>query len=562
MNRLPHLTAVLAAFLLSLGATAQESCPNLFDTNDNNTVDIEDFLAILGLFADNDLDDDGVWDSQDLCTDLEACNYEAIPSEPCGYIDALGLCGGGCEGDGDGDGICDSEDNCVGVYDECGVCNGPGPTEVVIDGITILYDSVYAEQIDTWFVFEVGADTAFSYICSGFECESPNWVQQGQDIDGLEGEQMGRKAVISDDGTTVALSSTTMNNSTGFVRVYSWDSSSWVQKGETLYGEAEGDEFGYSIALSQDGNTLVVGAPFNDHDSFNNPGKVKAYSWTGTSWEQIGEDITGDIDGDWCGYSVAMASTNFIIAVGDRNYDGIAGGNTGRVRVFSWEGDEYGWIQLGDDIEGANVNDRFGSSVALSGDGYTLVSGSLLADSPNGNNTGHVRAFHYGSGSWTQLGNTIHGDTEDGLFGSLVALSGNGLTLITGSPLYDDNNVVNTGLAEVHSFNGANWVQVGERFVGNQGTRVGSSVSISFDGSIIAIGAIFAGSSGSASVYKREGNSWIPFGVTIYGEESQDHSGEAVCLSADGTKLVVGAPQNDGGGQFSGHAKVYDLECE
>ena len=148
MKRLPHLTAVLAAFLLCLEATAQESCPNLFDTNDNNTVDIEDFLAILGLFADNDLDDDGVWDSQDLCTDLEACNYEAIPSEPCGYIDALGLCGGGCEGDGDGDGICDSEDDCVGVYDECGVCNGPGPTEVVIDGITILYDS--NENLDPW----------------------------------------------------------------------------------------------------------------------------------------------------------------------------------------------------------------------------------------------------------------------------------------------------------------------------------------------------------------------------------------------------------------------------
>ena len=441
------------------------------------------------------------------------------------------------------------------------MCNGTGPNEVVIDGITILYDSVYAEQIDTWFVFEVGADTAFSYICSG-ECESPNWVQQGQDIDGLEGELMGQKAVISDDGTTVALSSTTMNNSTGFVRVYSWDSSSWVQKGETLYGEAEGDEFGYSIALSQDGNTLVVGAPFNNPDSVPNVGKVKVYSWTGASWEQIGEDITGDFNSDWCGYSVAMASTNFIIAVGDRNYNGIAGPNTGRVRVFSWEGDEYGWIQLGDDIEGANENDRLGTSVALSRDGYTLVSGAFLADSPNGNSTGHVRAFHYTSGSWTQLGNTIHGDTEGGSLGTRLALSGDGLTLIMGSPWYDDNNVVNTGLAEVHSFNGTDWVQVGERFVGDVGTRVGSSVSISFDGRIIAIGAPTAGSSGSASVYKREGNSWIPFGATISGEESGDQSGAAMCLSADGTKLVVGAYGNDGGGLDSGHARVYDLECE
>jgi hypothetical protein len=46
----------------------------------------------------------------------------------------------------------------VGVLDECGVCNGPGATEVVIESITILYDSVYASDIDYWFVYETGAD--------------------------------------------------------------------------------------------------------------------------------------------------------------------------------------------------------------------------------------------------------------------------------------------------------------------------------------------------------------------------------------------------------------------
>ena len=68
--------------------------------------------------------------------------------------------------DADGDGICDSNDNCVGVVDECGVCNGPGPTFAVIESINILYDSVYAEQIDEWLLFEVGADTTFSFECN------------------------------------------------------------------------------------------------------------------------------------------------------------------------------------------------------------------------------------------------------------------------------------------------------------------------------------------------------------------------------------------------------------
>jgi hypothetical protein len=161
MNQTMKHFFTLMALLLTSVTFGQETCNNVFDYNDNNTIDIEDFLAILGLFADDDTDDDGIWDSQDDCIDLEACNYAASPSEPCAYLDVLGACGGGCEGDGDGDGICDDEDDCVGVVDECGVCNGPGPTEVVIEDITILYDSVYAENIDTWFVYELGADTTF-----------------------------------------------------------------------------------------------------------------------------------------------------------------------------------------------------------------------------------------------------------------------------------------------------------------------------------------------------------------------------------------------------------------
>ena len=75
---------------------------------------------------------------------------------------------GGSFPDADSDGICDDNDDCVGTYDECGVCNGPGPTNEVILDITILYDSVYAEQIGEWLVFEVGADTTFSYTCAPF----------------------------------------------------------------------------------------------------------------------------------------------------------------------------------------------------------------------------------------------------------------------------------------------------------------------------------------------------------------------------------------------------------
>ena len=146
--------------------SAQTTCPNPHDSNNDGAVTISDLLDLLSLFGDADTDQDGIWDSVDACVDTGACNYAAEPTESCAYIDVLGICGGGCEGDGDGDGICDDVDTCVGVLDECGVCNGPGPTEIVIEDISILYDSVYAPQIDTWFVYEVGADTTFSYTCA------------------------------------------------------------------------------------------------------------------------------------------------------------------------------------------------------------------------------------------------------------------------------------------------------------------------------------------------------------------------------------------------------------
>jgi len=160
------LTSLLCVFTLSL--TAQKACPNPYDGDGDGNVSIGDFLEMLAVFGDTDTDFDGVWDSLDDCVDLAACNYANDPSEPCAYIDVLGVCGGGCEGDGDDDGICDSEDDCIGIIDECGVCNGPGATEFVIESITLLYDSVYAEAIDNWFVFEVGADTVFNYTCAPY----------------------------------------------------------------------------------------------------------------------------------------------------------------------------------------------------------------------------------------------------------------------------------------------------------------------------------------------------------------------------------------------------------
>ena len=75
---------------------------------------------------------------------------------------------------------------CDGEYDECGVCNGSGPSIPIIESIEILYDSVYAEQIDEWFVFEVGADTTYQYVC-GFGCTDPLAENYNESVDTDDG---------------------------------------------------------------------------------------------------------------------------------------------------------------------------------------------------------------------------------------------------------------------------------------------------------------------------------------------------------------------------------------
>ena len=103
-----------------------------------------DALGICGGGCLADGDNDGVCDDVDPCVgaydDCGVCNgpgaiyecgCEEIPAGDCdcdgNAVDALGVCGGSCESDGDGDGVCDDVDPCVGAYDVCGVCNGPGP---------------------------------------------------------------------------------------------------------------------------------------------------------------------------------------------------------------------------------------------------------------------------------------------------------------------------------------------------------------------------------------------------------------------------------------------------
>ena len=108
--------ATLFAVALGLNLSAQTDYVDDWnpDADGDNNVGVSDLLALLSVFAENDDDDDGIWDSQDDCVgaydECGVCNGEGIPEGYCTcslVIDALGECGGDCASDSDGDGVCD-----------------------------------------------------------------------------------------------------------------------------------------------------------------------------------------------------------------------------------------------------------------------------------------------------------------------------------------------------------------------------------------------------------------------------------------------------------------------
>jgi len=124
------------------------------DADGDGNVGVTDLLALLSVFSENDVDGDGIWDSVDDCI---------------GVYDPCGVCNGTGE-DNDEDGLCDDVDDCVGEFDECGECNGPGPNFPVIDEIVYETDSVFIEVLGEWYVFEYATDTLFTYVCPVSGC--------------------------------------------------------------------------------------------------------------------------------------------------------------------------------------------------------------------------------------------------------------------------------------------------------------------------------------------------------------------------------------------------------
>ena len=120
-----------------------------------------------------------------------------------------------------------------------------------------------------------------------------------------------------------------------------------------------------------------------------------------------------------------------VLAIGASLNNGINGAESGHVRVYSWNGATY--VQRGSDIDGESDLDASGSSVSLSSDGVVLAIGAHFNDGINGADSGHVRVYSWNGASHVQRGNDIDGESGRDLSGSSVSLSNDGKVLAIGA---------------------------------------------------------------------------------------------------------------------------------
>jgi hypothetical protein len=209
-----------------------------------------------------------------------------------------------------------------------------------------------------------------------FEWDGSDWSQLGEDIDGEnEHHFFGESVALSDDGSRVVAGATQELNCPyvscpGQVRVLEWDGAAWLQVGDAIQGEAKGDEFGESVAVSGDGSRIIVGAPKNDNGNATDSkdyGHARVFDWDGSAWVQLGDDIEGCTEVPcWLGKRVAIASDGTRIAVQVPLADtGIIGNSEGRVRIFDWTGTS--WSQAGADLIGVGRDDNVGPQLSSAG---------------------------------------------------------------------------------------------------------------------------------------------------------------------------------------------------
>jgi hypothetical protein len=373
-----------------------------------------------------------------------------------------------------------------------------------------------------------------------FEQQGAKLVGTGASGSALQGQSV----ALSANGNTAIAGGGGDNNNAGAAWVFTRSGSAWTEQGAKLVGTgAVGDsEQGNSVALSADGNTAIVGGPFDN----GYVGAAWVFTRSGGVWSQQGAKLVGAgaVGDSEQGNSVALSADGNTAIVGG-TYDN---SGAGAAWVFTRSGSA--WTQQGAKLVGTGAvgGANQGYSVALSGDGNTAIVGGPF---DNGY-VGTAWVFTRSGGLWSQQGAKLVGTGAVGSAtqGWSVAVSGDGNSAIVGGP--QDNN--NVGAAWVFTRSAGVWTQQGAKLIGTGavgGGLQGWSVALSADGNTaLAGGSHDNGNAGAAWIFTRMDGVWTEGAKLVgTGAVGNANQGNSVALSADGhTAMLGGYVDNSGVG--------------
>lgn len=387
------------------------------------------------------------------------------------------------------------------------------------------------------------------FLFAGFYLKAQEWNQLGQNI-GYTDKPM-ESVALNGDGTIMAYS-TSFHNSleveTGTIRVIQFDGENWNQIGQDLnlgsiVSISYSKSAGISLSLSDDGATLIAGAPYTN-DAGQNSGKVRVYKYNGTNWIQSGADIIGD-EQTYFGAEVSVNAVGDTFVVGG-NLNSTSTGFSGYVKAYKLNGNN--WEQLGQTIYSVEGEGHsFGNDVDIND------AGNIIAVSTQGNT---AKVFQLDGTIWIQTA------IFQNVGAYYVSLNAEGNMLAVGSAVNTNPNTgtVWAGEARVYRNQSGNWEQIGNSLFGTAMFQWFGRVELNAEGNILAVGSEGISSQyGKANVYKFVDDNWFEIG-SVVDDVRGSFFGHNVKLNREGTIMAVGSREGTGTG--NPHlAKVFEYNC-
>ncbi len=397
------------------------------------------------------------------------------------------------------------------------------------------------------------------------------WIQKSkiQSPNGQDNDYFGQSISISSDGNTAIVGALedTGGTDAGAAYIFIRTGSAWTQEAKIQSSDIQaGDNFGYSVSISSDGNTAIVGAY---GEGTGDGGAAYIFTRSGSTWTQQAKIQSSVIEADDnFGGSVSISSDGNTAVVGANGED-TGGSNAGAAYIFIRTGSA--WTQQAkiqaldkeaDDSFGSYLLLGDGSSVSISGDGNTVIVAAQLEDT-GGQSTGAVYIFTRVGSAWTQQAKlqALDKQTSDN-FGSSVSITSDGNTAIVGAR-FEDTGAINAGAAYIFTRSGSIWSQQAKIQASDTGSDdvFGGSVSISSDGNTVIMGSMWESTgglrTGAAYIFTRTGSTWSQQGkIQASDKESVDYFGSSVSISGNGDHVIVGSVL-DNVGDITAAGSVY-----